>query len=208
MAGSLSSAARSNSGAPAAAGHLPVRVMRLHEAGPEQSLAVLEPVSEHAELRRALMTRDTAPSIEHSRAQLLPRALRSPRGCLEHIRDGVAAALASAWELLYALRELLYYYAFGCIAYAHLEGWTVEESLYFLTVTATTVRTRPATAATRRCVANPPTRPAPMLHPFLTSRRTTTATSVPTLAPRASAAWRAWRGTCTPTGEHEDENGL
>ena len=49
------------------------------------------------------------------------------------------AACASTFALFLGMRELVYYYAFGCVAYAHLEGWSPTDTIYFLTVTATTV---------------------------------------------------------------------
>ena len=55
------------------------------------------------------------------------------------IRDAITSTLRLIGHTISALKTPVLFYVMGCLVYNHLEGWSPLDTVYFLTVTSTTV---------------------------------------------------------------------
>ena len=61
--------------------------------------------------------------------------------------------LRKAWEILFKVGVVTLYYVFGCLFYCNVEKWTMIDSIYFVTVSVSTIGYGDLTCSTDSCRA-------------------------------------------------------
>ena len=78
-------------------------------------------------------------ALEMGEPPCCERVVTASVGCASSVSECLAPVLRGIWNTLVAMLTPFLYYSFGCMVYKSLEGWAYTDTIYFLTVTSTTV---------------------------------------------------------------------
>lgn len=113
------------------------------------ALDLISKADGHNEVKAAAAS--FAAALEAALQQQQREGTKGDTGCVQARLSSVAtccrnttATVFTAWctaigAFMSGIRTPLLFYLFGCIAYSALEGWSARDTVYFLTVTSTTV---------------------------------------------------------------------